>query len=137
MKHLTIAFLAFVTLSANKCADTNGASEASIMDQKWVFQTLNGERLDLPAGAETPWLKLVGDQVQGFGGCNNLMGSYKMEGTNLSMPALASTKKFCEGVQPTENAIKQALGQVDSFKLDGGLLTLMGGGNALATLRGE
>ena len=137
MKHLTIAFLFFVTLSANKCTDTSGASAASIVDQKWVFQTLNGERLDLPAGTEAPWLKLTGDQVQGFGGCNSFMGTYKRDGTDVSMPALASTKKFCEGVQPTENAIKEALGQVDSFKLEDGLLTLMGGGNALATLRGE
>ncbi|MBK7382851.1 MAG: META domain-containing protein [Flavobacteriales bacterium] len=138
MKNLTIALLLLATLSANKCADKNGAAGmTNIADQKWIFQTLNGERLNLPDGTEAPWLKMVGDQLQGFGGCNALMGSVKLDGSNVSFPGLGSTKKFCEGVQPTENAIKGALAQVQSFKMDGGLLKLIGSAGEVATLRAE
>jgi heat shock protein HslJ len=65
------------------------------------------------------------------------MGSYTLEGTNLSFSGIGSTKKYCEGIQPTENAVKEMLGKVDSFKLDGTQLRLLGGGKELAALRGE
>jgi heat shock protein HslJ len=82
-------------------------------------------------------LQLAGDQLQGFGGCNSLMGAVKQDGTSLSFSNIGSTKKYCEGIQPTENAIKGMLGQVEGFKMDRGLLTLTGGGQELATLKAE
>ncbi|MBK6831652.1 MAG: META domain-containing protein, partial [Flavobacteriales bacterium] len=48
-----------------------------------------------------------------------------------------STKKYCQDVQPTENAIKQALGQVDAYKMEDGLLKLMGGGKEMAALKAQ
>ncbi|HRD53283.1 MAG TPA: META domain-containing protein, partial [Flavobacteriales bacterium] len=80
---------------------------------------------------------LAGDQLQGFGGCNALMGAYTLEGTKLSFSSIGSTKKYCEGIQPTENAVKEMLGKVDSFRLDDNQLRLLGGGKELAQLRGE
>lgn len=136
MRTATIALLLLITLSANTCAK-QGIDPAALKDKKWIVETLNGQRPELPDGAETPWLKLAGDQLQGFGGCNNLMGSYTLEGTNLSFSGIGSTKKYCEGIQPTENAVKEMLGKVDSFKLDGTQLRLLGGGKELAALRGE
>jgi heat shock protein HslJ len=136
MKKILIALTVLLTLSANKCKNEAGGM-TSLIDKKWVFQSVAGEALKLPAGVEMPWVKLEGENLQGFGGCNQLMGQYKLEGTALSFPGLGSTKKYCENIQPTENAIKQALGQVDSFKMDGGLLKLMGAGKELAALKGE
>ncbi len=136
MKNTLIAAAMLLTLTAQKCADKT-ASSTGLMEKKWVIQTINGQRLDLPDGTETPWLKLNGDQLQGFGGCNALMGSYALEGSKLSFSGIGSTKKYCEGVQPTENAIKEALGKADSFRLDGNQLRLLGGGKELATLAGE
>lgn len=136
MKTTSIALLLLITLSANKCVK-KGVDTASLKEKKWVVETLNGQRPELPDGAETPWLKLVADQLQGFGGCNALMGGYTLEGTKLSFSNIGSTKKYCEGVQPTENAVKEMLGQVDSFRLDDNQLRLLGGGKELAQLRGE
>lgn len=134
MKHLAIALTLLITLSANKCNESAG-SMTGLLDQKWMFQSLAGKALDLPAGADTPWLQLVGDKLQGFGGCNQMMGGYKLAGTALSFADIGATKKFCEGIQPTENAIMSMLPKVDSFKLDKGLLKLLGGGQELATLK--
>lgn len=136
MKNLALALTFFVTLSANKCNDSAGGM-TSLLDKKWVFQSLAGQALTMPDGVQQPWLQLAGDQLSGFGGCNRLMGGFKMDGSSLSFPGVGSTKMFCEGVQPTESAIKQMLGQVDSFKMDGGLLKLMGAGNELAALKAE
>lgn len=136
MKHALFAFLVLVTLTANKCAQPMPDS-AALLEKKWVFQTIGGERLNLPDKAEAPWLKLSEDKLMGFGGCNALFGGYALSGDKLSFSDIGSTKKFCEGIQPTENAVKDVLGKVESFKLGDGVVKLMGGGNELAELRGE
>ncbi|MCU0318685.1 MAG: META domain-containing protein [Flavobacteriales bacterium] len=135
MKHLALAATLLITLSANTCKQ--GGDMTNLADKKWVFQSLAGKALDLPAGTEAPWLQLAGDQLQGFGGCNSLMGAVKQEGTALNFSKVGSTKKYCEGVQPTENAIMGMLGRVESFKLEKGLLKLIGGGQELAALKAE
>ncbi|MBK6341017.1 MAG: META domain-containing protein [Flavobacteriales bacterium] len=137
MKTTSIALLLLITLTANKCVNKAGPDLAAMKEKKWVVETLNGLRPELPDGAERPWLKLAGDQLQGFGGCNSLMGSYVLDGEKLSFSGIGSTKKYCEGIQPTENAVKEMLGKVDSFKLDGDQLRLLGSGKELAALRGE
>lgn len=135
MKHLALAATLLITLSANTCKQ--GADMTNLADKKWIFQSLAGKALALPAGTEAPWLKLAGDQLQGFGGCNSLMGAVKQTGTALNFGQVGSTKKYCEGVQPTENAIVGMLGRVESFKMEDGLLKLIGGGQELAALKAE
>lgn len=134
MKNIALAFSFLFLLSANKCNETAGGM-TSLKDKKWMIESLAGSALKMPEGVEQPWLMLAGDQLQGFGGCNQLMGQYTLEGTALSFPGVGSTKKFCEGIQPTENAITSMLGKVDSFKMDNGLLKLLGAGKELASLK--
>lgn len=134
MKHLTLAATLFLTLSANTCK-TDDVPMASLRDTKWVLQTLGGQAVKLDG--QQPWLKVEGDRLQGFGGCNSLMGEVKTDGEALSFASVGSTKMYCEGVQPVEDKIKGMLNKVDGFKMDGGLLKLMGGGTELATLKSE
>jgi heat shock protein HslJ len=137
MKQLLAGLLLLVTLSANTCNNSVTDMGSLMMGKKWVFQSLAGKSLGLPEGTEAPWLKLAGDQLQGFGGCNSLMGQYTLEGTALKFPSVGSTKKYCEGIQPVETAITGMLGKVDSFKMDDGLLKLLGAGQELAALKAE
>lgn len=134
MKHFAIACTLLLTLSANKCSDTP-ESMAGLMDTKWNIESLAGIPLQMPADAVNPWLKLSGDQLQGFGGCNQLMGQYQLDGTALSFLGVGSTKKFCEGIQPTETAIMEMLTKVDAFKMDKGMARLFGAGKELASLK--
>ncbi len=142
MKHLTIALGLFILMSANKCKnDTDTGSKSmdaisSIADTKWVIQSLGGNALDLPEGTEQPWLKMAGENLEGFGGCNSLMGGVALAGEALSFNSIGSTKKYCEGIQSTEDSIRSMLGKVDSFKMEDGLLKLIGGGTELAALKG-
>jgi heat shock protein HslJ len=135
MKKLALALSLLMILSANTCK--KAGEMTSLLDKKWVFQSIAGEALKLPEGTEMPWLQLAGDQLQGFGGCNQLMGGYKMEGTALNFSDVGSTKKYCEGIQPTENAITGLLRQVDGYKMEGGLLKLLGAGKELAALKAQ
>ena len=142
MKNLTIALSLFILMSANKCKnDTDGGTKSmdamsSIADTKWVLQSLGGNALDLPEGTEQPWLKLAGENFEGFGGCNSLMGGVALAGDALSFKSIGSTKKYCADVQPTEDSTKSMLRKVDSFKMEDGLLKLIGGGTELAALKG-
>ena len=141
MRYLTIALTLGLLLSANKCNKTPGMADlASMADTKWVLQSLSGKGLELPDGVDTPWIQLdaAASKLSGFGGCNNLFGAFKMQGETLALDDIASTKKYCEGVSPTENALMEALRGAKSFKLDDGVLSLLGdGAKELATFKGQ
>lgn len=145
MKRAALAALVFLTLTAEKCNTDKGSGAgelgnmASLLDSRWVLQTLNGNALAMPEGMPAPWLKLgkEGNTVEGNGGCNALMGTYKLDGDKVSFPGTGSTKKYCEATMPTENAFLGALKRVDQFKLDGGVLKLLGAGSELATFKAE
>jgi heat shock protein HslJ len=129
--------LLLLAMTANKCADKSPASMTGLLDRKWVFQSLDGRRLEVPDGVETPWLKLSGERLQGFGGCNALMGDFALSGEKLSFANIGSTKKYCEGVQPLEESVKSALSRTDGVRMGSGEARLMGAGKELALLRSE
>ena len=112
-------------------------SMTDLFDKKWMLQSLAGQAIRLPAGAETPWLQMGQDKsLSGFGGCNNLMGQYNLDGATIGFPGVASTKKYCESTQKVEDGFLGALREANSFKLDKGLLKLMQGETELASFAG-
>ena len=119
-------------LSAGKCADKG--APANILDTKWMLQSIAGQAIQMPAGTEMPWLKVGADKsLSGFGGCNNLMGQVALDGANIGFPGVASTKKYCEATQKTEDAFMGVLRETKNFKLQDGLLKLMNGDKELAS----
>ncbi len=64
-------------------------------------------------------------RVTGSGGCNSIMGSYTLEGDKLKFGQIASTMMACASGMDTERAFLDALGKVDSWKLDAGKLELL------------
>jgi heat shock protein HslJ len=140
MKHLRptlIALALFFTLTAEKCSKTSASVDplTTLTGSQWNLTSLAGEALHLPEGVKTPFLTLAKDgKLSGFGGCNQLMGSMKLEGSSLSFPGLGGTKMFCKAAQPTENAFMGALRSTNAFKLDGDKLMLLDGTKELATL---
>jgi putative lipoprotein len=132
-----IALSLGLVLSAHKCANDNAADAmTTIGEGRWDLKTLAGKAVELPAGAETPYLSLdtKTNEVSGFGGCNTLRGGLTVQGNDLSFGQVMSTKKYCEGIQPTENALMDALRTTTAYKLDGNTLTLLNAGKELATL---
>ena len=68
----------------------------------------------------------------GFGGCNQLNGSYKLSGTNgLSIGPLMSTKKTCgTAIDQLEAQYSAALDHVANYEINGATLTLRDNSNA-------
>lgn len=152
MKYIPIALTLLITMSAHKCNDKTAAAVGgespaesvqkmgSLLDTKWLLHTLKGNVVAMPDDKTAPWLKLnkEGDQLEGFGGCNNMMGGFTLTGDKISFPGLASTKKFCEATMPTENAFMTALRNTTAFKMEGNVLKFLGDGGAdLATFKPE
>jgi len=48
-------------------------------------------------------------EITGNGGCNAFFGQYTQEGQKLTIGALASTKKFCQGVMDAESDFMRRL----------------------------
>lgn len=62
--------------------------------------------------------------VNGFGGCNNFMGGFKvMEGKTLKFDPMASTMMACENMT-METTFMQTLSKVDSYAMKDNMLTL-------------
>lgn len=148
MKKIAIALVLFISMSAHTCNEKtvkavgNGTSmtkAASLLESKWVLQTVENNVVKMPESTEKPWVKLAkeGSKVEGFGGCNNLFGGFELNGDAIKFPNLASTKKYCEKTQPTENAFMSALRNTDHFKLDGSTLKLFQGTRELISLQPE
>ncbi len=152
MRYIPLALTLLVTMSAHKCndktAEAAGGGDAvagaakitSIVNSKWIVRSIKGNTVSMPDGAETPWLRLLrdGGKVEGFGGCNSVMGGFNLEGDRVDFPSLGSTKKYCESTQPTENAFMSAVRSTKTFKMEGEILHFMDATGAdLATFTQE
>jgi heat shock protein HslJ len=161
MNHLLLTFSLLFVLNAQKCNDRNTASggpavgtetgtrtdggvtekpvnkqDATAMaGQRWYILSMNGGELTVPEAGERPWIELNNGQLQGFGGCNNLMGSYTTENGSLHFAEVGSTKKYCPELQAVERSILDMLAEVNSFTVRENELLLQQGARELAVLR--
>jgi len=122
-------------------AEVNVGSESST-NALWLLDTLAGQTASLGAGGKAIELSLnAQDQtVSGFSGCNRYRGSYSSDGnsnhgTPLKFGPMASTKRACAGDDEIERTYLKALGDVDSYRIQGSSLALLQGKEVVATFR--
>ena len=89
--------------------------------------------MSTPADRPDAHFVLFGDekQVQGFGGCNRMMGPYERDGDNLKFGALAATKMACVDPGNPEDAFLQALAATTRARIVGDELELYDSSGAL------
>jgi heat shock protein HslJ len=69
-------------------------------------------------------LRKDGSSVQGFSGCNTIMGKYEIkEGNRITFSAMASTMMACPDLA-TESEFNKMLGMVDNYSINNGVMTL-------------
>ncbi len=64
-------------------------------------------------------------RVSGSGGCNRLMGSYQLDGSQLKFGKLAGTMMMCPQGMDTERDFLQALSNTSTWKINQGRLDLI------------
>lgn len=100
---VAIAFV--ITLVATSCATSDGRSAdygfvltpdlSDLAEHPWVADSIVDPDRDLVANTSIS-LTFTEDSVSLNAGCNTLFGAASIDGTELVVPQLASTRKLCE-----------------------------------------
>lgn len=98
---------------------------------QWVLLSYGDPQNPLLADQTTPVTALFtpGETpeqgfVSGSGSCNNYNASYTLEGDQIAIGPAATTMMFCEFGSEQEAAYLEALGQAQSFQINGQLLSI-------------
>ncbi len=69
-------------------------------------------------------IKFEAGKIDGNGGCNHVGGAYTLNGKNLIVTGLFSTKMYCEAAAKWENMFLTTLEKSKSYDLDGDMLEI-------------
>ncbi len=127
-----------VETNQTKSGDTavETALEQRVQEVYWKLIGVDGKAvMEDPNGREAYIiLKLEGNRLQGFGGCNILLGSYELNENDHTVHFLrvASTMMACSQLADESEFLK-ALEKVDHYSIDEGVLLLQKAGKTVAT----
>ena len=99
---------------------------AGLFNTQWQLQEASGTEIKIKEGATSPFFQLIEAEnlVQGFGGCNNFRGSYRIEGNSITFSQVAATMKMCHDDMEKEQLFFSLLDGAASYELSGNELHL-------------
>jgi len=103
-------------------------AQAELANTYWRLVRLGKEPVFVAPEGREPHLRFLPgeDRVQGFTGCNRLMGSYEQTDAGLRFGAVATTRMACpDGTAPEQDFV-QALEATRRFNIVGSHLELLG-----------
>ncbi len=114
------------------CASSEGGSAgraqaSSLTNTYWKLIRLDGKPVTPEKDQREAHLifQEKDNHLAGSGGCNRIMGTYRLEGNSLSFGKVASTMMACPNLND-EQAFLAALAKVKRWKFDGPQLVLLG-----------
>jgi heat shock protein HslJ len=117
---------ALIKQKAGAAADSSKPG-VTLVETYWKLTELMGKPLEKSADGRREVhliLKQKDNRVQGFAGCNTIMGAYEVkDGNLLKFSKLASTLMACDDMR-TEDAFKKVLEQTDNYSIRGENLSL-------------
>ncbi len=120
-------------LPGETCA--GDAASATLENTHWKLVEAGGEPVVTAADWAEAYFRLdpMGNRVQGFSGCNQFGGSYRVEGRTLRFSNVAMTMMACSDSRNPESRFSHALNGATSWKIAGRELELQdASGNVLA-----
>jgi putative lipoprotein len=118
-----------VMLRRTGTQETSAASPATLENTNWRLTILGKQSFVAAEQKREPFIRLQSDdkRLVGFGGCNQMMGGYTLNGDKLSFSKFAGTMMACQGGMETEIAFHTALGKVARWRIAGQQLELLDG----------
>ena len=115
---------AFIFFSAFIMKKKNHIQQ-SLYDTKWSLKKIHSET-GVEEVATKAFIKFnqAKNSAGGNGSCNSFGSTAVVSGSTISIKDIFSTKMYCEGVQPTEDAFFKQLAKVNRFEVKGKKLTL-------------
>lgn len=116
-----------VELTMQSVGRPGAGPDRSLTETRWKLVELGGRKVEVLPDAPEPHLLLKAEKnaVSGSGGCNNLAGSYTIDGAALSFGPIAATRKMCVAGMEQESAYLKALEQVRGWRVTGDSLDLL------------
>lgn len=101
-------------------------AQAELRGTEWQLVRLGAEAIVLEENQRRPTLRLAADapRMAGFGGCNQLLGGFTIDGERLGFSQLASTMMACPVGMALEQALVQALAATERYRVLGHILDL-------------
>lgn len=140
MPHFLKSSLLLFMLVLEACTAQNKTMTTEtdiIQDTYWMLISLEGEDVQFPNDTRTAYIRFEEgeDEVKGFTGCNDFFGKYQLNGENLQISELESTRVMCPIIEQ-ERKFKAILERAKSYSISDYLLTFYdNGGTAIATFR--
>jgi putative lipoprotein len=108
---------------------TTSATPTSITleDTYWRLTLLKSQTVIVTDQRLEPYIRLRAQEKQlvAFGGCNQMSGSYTLDGTKLTFSQLGGTLKACAQGMETEGAVHSVLEKTVRWRIDVQRLTLL------------
>jgi heat shock protein HslJ len=131
-----LLFLLLVSLLLSACS----AGEEKSLNGIWTLTAYGPPSATIPVASGSQASITFNDdrKVNGNSGCNSFGGEYKVDGSQVTFNALASTLMACqEPLMSQEGIVFQVLDGTASYKIDGDTLTITNAGMALVFKSGE
>jgi len=99
--------------------------EHGLWETKWVLVELMGKPVER-SGDKQPFIVLTreGTSLNGFGGCNTILGGYtQQKGNRISFLKIVTTLRHCDAMA-TEDEFLKVLRTTDNYSLKGNTLQL-------------
>lgn len=129
MKNNIAIVLVLVILSAgcrpsDKINKAVGITKATLENTRWALTELHAEPITLE---NKPYLMFAKKSmvVNGFGGCNQLAGSYELSGQKIKLNNIAATRMFCQETMSVETSFLQSLQIINAYRIEGHELLLL------------
>lgn len=100
-------------------AQQEASTPPSLENTYWKLIRLGDKPVRVAAEQREPHMILEqqSHRIAGSGGCNRLIGGYKLEGERLSFTHLATTRMACPQGMETEDAFLVALEKVKTWRI--------------------
>src|SRR5215472_6740573 len=97
----------------------------SLEKTEWRLVWLGGTKIESGTPQQMAYIQLENQRVSGSGGCNRMTGGYELNGNNLKFTQMAMTRMACIHGSENEAHFVEALDKTNSWKIGGGMLSLM------------
>ena len=118
--------------------DKRSQDNAPVENTRWTLRSVYGKQV-LATDGPAPYLQLHGASKSaiGFAGCNRFTGDFSLSGDALKLDSVASTMMACTEGEEIERSFLQALGELDSVRVEGRTLQALAAGQLIATFDTE
>lgn len=108
---------------------------ASVFRKRWILTGV-GER-SFATGTAYLEFNVKQGRFSGSGGCNRILGGYRVDGNDLSFTPGPVTLRACadEAAQQIETSFFEALGRTTSFEIEGEVVRLYGNNSQMLTFK--